>query len=266
MQSSEMLAEWLAWMERKDSSYPFLVIDVSEKGGASEQLLESLGDCIKNAYFDPDALGKLIKEYGVIPVHERIVTPSIPTLKTVKRGDFGEVVANSMLRSFHNYQIPVEKLRLKISGNQTLPGIDVLALRLTDEKALEEVCFVESKLRTTRDNSVGVDGYKQLKQDYDGNSSVILRFVAKRLASKDDAVAKAFLDYFFSREDTRSMETFRLCLFYDSSQWSETVLDNLNDNGVELPSFTVHVVQIRELRQLTDTVFSRLKVEEVEDE
>jgi hypothetical protein len=266
MRSSEILAEWLTWAERKDSPYSFLVIDVNEKSNPTQKHLESLAGCIRDAYLDPEVLSKLIDNYGADAVLAKIVRPGIPTLKTVKRGDFGEIVANGILRYFHSYEIPVEKLRFKISGNQTLPGIDVLALHLRDEKNIEEICFVESKLRTVRDNNVGIDGYKQLKQDYDRNSSVILRFVATRLASKNDAVAEAFVNYFFSREDTRSIETFRLFLFFDSSKWSETTLDNLNENGVELSNFTAHVARIRELRQMTDTVFGMLNVENVEDE
>lgn len=266
MEFSSMMKKWLKCAERKDSPYSFPVVDVCESGRKPKNIADVLAHLIWEAYFDRHILAKAAEKYGWGNVSDKLIKPAIPTLKTVKRGDFGEVVANGVLRSFHSYLIPVEKLRSKMSGNQTLPGIDVLALRISPEEKIDEVCFVESKVRTVSDTNVGLEGYKQIKKDYEDNNSVILRFVATALAAREDPIADAFLDYLFSREDTRSIEMFRLFLFSDESLWSEITLQNMHENGVELPYFVTHAVKIRDLRELTESVFNALEAEEVEDD
>jgi len=78
-----MLDQWLQWVEREPTPYSFPVVDVYEKGTMPAQLQESLANCIRDAYLDPEVLRKLTAKYGATAVYEKIVRPSIPTLKTV---------------------------------------------------------------------------------------------------------------------------------------------------------------------------------------
>ena len=68
------------------------------------------------------------------------------------------------------------------------------------------------------------------------------------------------------RRDTTDRDTFRLSLCWDDLAWREKVLENLQDYGVTLPKFTVHVIRINGLRQLTDELFAAFGVTEVYDD
>jgi hypothetical protein len=43
-------------------------------------------------------------------------------------------------------------------------------------------------------------------------------------------------------------------------------LENLQDNGMDLPKLAVHVIRIHTLRQITDELFAELGVTEVSDD
>ncbi len=58
-------------------------------------------------------------------------------------------MATRLLSEFHEYLVPIVKLRFAITGGQSLPGTDVLVLR-AEQGRLTEVSFVESKVRTAR--------------------------------------------------------------------------------------------------------------------
>jgi hypothetical protein len=191
----------------------------------------------------------------------------MPTLESVRRGDFGEALASAMLEEFHGYAIPVPKLRFKTAGNQTLPATDTLALKLDDSGLVEEACFVECKLRTVRDNRAAVDGYRQLLSDYENKLPEILVFVAHRLWEQRHSLFGAFASYLADRDHGIENDTFRLGLCYDTGKWDERALVDLEDSGVALPSLTAHVTRIDHLRALTDELFSELGMTgELEDE
>jgi hypothetical protein len=249
------LGEWLVASQRSPSPYSFDVIDLAEQAEISDRIYEELVRLVRDAYFDPHFLQEVAQRYGWTKVYEKVITPGIPERAQVKRGDFGEALANGLLEELYGYAIPVKKLRFKVSPDQTLPGTDVLALRVTGNASLEEVCFVESKLRTVRDLNAGVEGYEQLKSDFETNRQDILRFVATRLESSEQAVRNGFLEYFFSRAELPALETFRLFLWWDTSTWSEDVLQVLEENEVKLDNLTSHAARIHQLRQVTDKAF-----------
>jgi hypothetical protein len=134
--------------------------------------------------------------------------------------------------------------RFKITANQTLPVTDVLALKVDQHGAIVEVCFVESKLRTSVNNMIAVNGYEQLRQVKDSQFPLILRFICERLHERRDPLFQPFFSYLSNRRDTSEMETFRLSRCWERVYWREECLQNLEENQVVLPRFIVHVIRI----------------------
>jgi hypothetical protein len=208
----------------------------------------------------------MAKYLGWEQVSKQIVATIMPGLPTAKRGEFGEVLFAAILEEFHDYKIPVPKLRFKITAGQSLPATDILALKVDEISAIIEVCFVESKLRTTSDNTAAVEGYKQLQSDYESKLPDILTFIAARLHERNDALFETFASYMRDRGDVTDKDNFRLGLCWERSEWHEKVLQNLQENGVDLPRLTVHVIGIDNLRQIIDELFAELGIEEVFDD
>src|SRR5260370_41759686 len=201
-----------------------------------------------------------------------IVERAVPKRTNIRRGEFGETLICAMLEQFHRYKIPIFKLRFKQIGNETLHGTDGLALIMDNEGLITEVCYVESKLRTDdRKMGVAVEGYRQLKSDYEDELPQTLSFISQRLFEQRHnnemkALFNAFKSYMQDRTDTTEKDSFRLSLCWYSAMWRVKVLANLQENGVEIPKLTVHVVLIENLREITDEIFAELGIKEVTDD
>jgi hypothetical protein len=261
-----MLSDWLNWCERNPCPYSqFQVTDIEERDAPSQDVKTYLANLLRTARFDPQFLHDMAQTLGWAGV-QRMIAQGIPTVSSAKRGEFGEVLMTEILSNFHGYTIPIFKLRFKMTANQSLPSTDILALKIDATGAITEVCFVESKLRTTADAMVAVEGCRQLQQDYEAKLPDILAFVAARLYERDDPVYETFRAYMRHRRDTTEQDTFRLSLCWEHTAWRERVLENLQDAGVEVPRLTVHVMRIYHLRQLTDELFAEIGVVAVSDD
>jgi hypothetical protein len=257
-----MINGWLNSSNRSVTAFPFNVVDVQEIPGAVPQA-EKFASLLREAYWGEDYLSGLAARYGWEAVKERFLQARMDTQLRVKRGDFGEAVAVQYLTEVENYSIPVAKLRFKITSNQTLPGTDCIAVKVTNSK-LVEVCYLESKLRTTKDLSVAIAGANQLKQDADITLPEIVTFVARRLRQEHNNLAGFIEEYIFSRDT--GLDSFKLMLFQERNSWDEKILENLNDEEIELRPLCVYVVKVDNLVTLSNNAFTALGVIEVRDD
>lgn len=263
-----MLDKWLTWSERHPNTYSrFEVVDVEPAHELASEVRSHLVDLLHSSMFDPADLNAFAEHLGWSA--RELAGYRVPTNDSIKRGDFGEVLTAAMLEQFHDYEVPVQKLRRKLMGNQTLPATDILTLRVGEAGSLEEVCFVESKLRTFRDNVVAVEGCTQLHKDYDSEKPAILPFVFTELLKKrgeEDPLFRAFRSYLADRGDNRHLDTFRLSLCFETAKWREKVLENLEESPLVPSKLCVHVVRVDRLRDLTDELFGQIGFHEVSDD
>jgi hypothetical protein len=169
-------------------------------------------------------------------------------------------VAVQYLKEGEQYHIPVVKLRFKMAANQTLPGTDCIALKL-DNARLVEVCYVESKVRTSTELSVAIAGAGQLRQDADAAMPEILTFVARCIKEANTRVAELVEQYIFSRDT--ELDTFKLLVFHENNTWDERILQNLHDEEIRLDPLEVYVGRIANLAALSDAAFGALGATEV---
>lgn len=262
-----MLSTWISEQERSPSPYAkFGVLDSEEIDEPSDETMAHLTGLLRSAHFEPGYLSYISERIGWSKTKDLILAPRAATPTKVKRGDFGEALFGAVLEELHDYQIPVPKLRYKVTASQTLTGTDTLAIRVSQEGRIREVCFVETKLRTARDAMVAVEGCKQLADDYAERLPGILQFVSQRLYERRHSLLEPFVEYMRSREDLTGMDSFRLAVFWDHGLWREAVLENLEVSEVKVSPLSVHAVRIRELRTLIDNAYETLGVTEIEDD
>jgi len=255
------VADWLNPSPRSASDFPFEVTDLNETSRVPSSA--ELADLLKESYWGEGYLADLAGKYRFDEVRDRFLKARVGTQRAVKRGDFGEAITADYLKSVEGYHIPIQKLRYKIGPNQTLPGTDCIALRLSNG-ALVEVLFVESKLRTSLDLSVAIAGTRQLKQDADSEIPVILPFIARRLSETSDPVTELFLSYLFGRNAVP--ECYLLMLLHEAKNWTERILENLEDEEIEIEPLHVYVAKIANLKDLSDGAFSVMGAEVVGDD
>ena len=61
-------------------------------------------------------------------------------------------------------------------------------------------------------------------------------------------------------------DSYRIALTWDETNWTEEVLKNLQDKGVELTPLSVDVIKLAQLRELIKIVYDSLGVEVMNDD
>lgn len=259
-----LLKSWLAFAIRTPNPYRhFGVIDFNESLPPSSAVKEYLRSLLTQTAFSQSFLHRVEQELGWQRLRS-IVENRGPKSVKVQRGDFGEVLAVAALEQFHGYVIPVPKLRYKITADQTQPSTDALALRVNQNRIVE-VCFVESKLRTTSSPTCAVEGYTQLYRDYGKEFPDILIFTAQRLQELGHLLNDPFFEY-LSRREEKQIDSFSLHLCWEAGAWSESVLQNLEELPPQLKDLSLRVTLVKGLGQLTDDLFRSLGATTIEDD
>jgi len=256
------LANWLAWKARLPNPYRnFDLIEIEEKNEIDHKIEPFLTKLLQEYRFDPNLFQKLASRLGWSNVEKIILNSTLPTVQTARRGYFGEVLTSAMLSEFFGYVIPIKKLRYAISANQSLPGTDVIAIK-KQAGAISEVCFVESKLRTTSDTTASVQGYRQLKEDYSQRIPDMILFVLSRLYENEDPLFEDFFKYVSTRKDMSGIERFCLGLTWEHGTWTETVLKNLEEetDDPSFPRLVVHRTRIKNLAEHLKELFKAIGV------
>jgi hypothetical protein len=262
-----MLHTWLRKEDRGTAPGNVLAVtDIQEFCERSDDIGQHLSHLVREARFDAGFLASMAEQLGWSRVRDDIITRAMSGNATAKRGEFGEVLVSGILEEFDGYIVPVRKMRFKITPGQSLPATDMLGLALNTDGNISEVLYVESKLRTTRDDMVAVDGYKQLQNDYSSKLPDMLTFVANRLYEWNHPLYESFRDYMGDRLDNRDKDGFCLSLCFDTDEWQERALVNLEDYGISDPTPRVFVIRLSNLRALTDEVFAGVGVTEVIDD
>lgn len=249
-----MINEWLRPERRDPSSFSFVATDLQEDI-TSIPTSADLASLLREAYWGEEYLSKLAEKYGWVAVKDRFLQARAGMKLKVRRGDFGEAIAAQYLQEVEQYYIPITKLRFKMSANQTLPGTDCIAIKV-NEGQLEEVCYVESKLRTTLDLSVAISGATQLKKDAETAIPEILTFIARRVIETKGPHGALIEQYIFSRDN--DIDTFKLMVFHNSECWDERILQNLQEANIGLNPLEVYVARIGNIVNLSDTAFTSL--------
>jgi hypothetical protein len=249
-----MINEWLRPARRDASGFSFVATDLLEDP-TSLPTSADFASLLREAYWGEEYLSNLAGKYGWIAVKDRFLQARSGMQLKVRRGDFGEAIAAQYLKEVEQYHIPVIKLRFKMSTNQTLPGTDCIAIKVNNGQ-LEEVCYVESKLRTTLDLSVAISGASQLKKDAETAIPEILTFIVRRMTENQDPHRALIEQYIFSRDN--KIDTFKLMVFHNSECWDERILRNLQEANIELIPLEVYVAKIVNIVNLSDTVFTAL--------
>ncbi len=254
------LSAWIELRLRQPSSYnEFALYDAIQHANVSSGVEDMLVHLLKLSRIDPKLLNAILRKGPA--AEEELIKTGLPSVPTAESGDFGEVLTSAALVEFLGYSVPVPKLRFGINPNQGMPSTDLIAIKGAGD-SISEVCFVESKTRTARDNDAAAEGYDQLVRDYTQKLPQMIFFVLNRLAERNDSLFDAFLNYAFDRRNTVEAERFHLGLTWDASVWSETVLKKLEaivDNST-YPKLSVHLLTIKDLRNFILQLFARMGI------
>jgi hypothetical protein len=258
---------WLKHTSKDDSSFDQFVINyINEITKPTDKIKRGLANIVSSAWIDPDLLTNISNEIGWTETRDFLLEVP-PSNKTAKRGEFGEALTYELLEKMLGFRVPVRKLRYKVTRGQSLPGTDILALKL-DGDSISEVCFIECKLRTILDYQAALDAYTQLLRIRTQKYPDIVKFTASRLKESRDKLYGSFLAYMLKHKNPVQIESFRITLIYDQSAWDKKVIERLGvySENNHLGNTYVDVISIEELKDLVDSVYGSIGIEEVIDD
>ncbi|MDY7079085.1 MAG: hypothetical protein SXV54_19395 [Chloroflexota bacterium] len=207
-----------------------------------EMLLEDAGEVeldIQREYIERE----------VLPDEERVST---------RIGNFGEVLAASVLIAFEGFWLPIYKLRFREKRNWAVRLTDLCLIKV-DNLPRPMVCYGEAKTKSTGCNlQLAVKGHESLAKDDALANPEILHFICTWLYETGMYDEARFISQirlgklaYDKRHD--------LFMVHNKESWREEILDNLEDCQLDerLVDFSVKVVLITDLRQVIDKAYAR---------
>jgi hypothetical protein len=161
---------------------------MTEQPGARAGALDDLRDVVRSHYVSPEMAAKRLAALGA-PRTAQLLREHLPTTKTARSGDLGEVLATEVAEQNLSFQVPVRRLRWKDGREMALRGDDILGIRVAGNGRLEFLKG-ESKSRVALSTAVLDEAGKALDRDRGRPTRHTVLFVAERLRELgDDALA-----------------------------------------------------------------------------
>ena len=186
--TNNFVVHWL--IDRPSNNYrKFRHLELVEKDGAREDILEHLAEVIFIHHNDPEEFKQNLQYLGYPEAAKEL--DRRPEDENIRKGNFGEVLASEYLKQKEGYLIPVYRLRYSQHPDSSPPGDDVLAFKLDGPKgSKKEVCITEVKVRNRFGSDAVKEAYEKIDKSYNGlrprPKSLLFAIHILRKEKKDD--------------------------------------------------------------------------------
>lgn len=159
---------------------------LTERDGSRSGVLDDVRELVHGHYVDPKIAAKRMASLGA-PKTAALLREHVPTRKTARSGDLGEVLATELAEQELNYSVPIRRLRWKDGREMALRGDDIVGIARGNK---DELLLLkgESKSRATLSTAVLDEAGGALDSDRGRPARHSVLFVAERLRElgKDD--------------------------------------------------------------------------------
>jgi hypothetical protein len=185
LMGGHVLELWLATNRSAVGKHSLVLM--TEVPGMRASVLEGVRDLVRSHYVSPDTTAKRLAELGA-PKTAQLLREHLPTTKTARSGDLGEVLATEIAEQTLGFTVPIRRLRWKDGRNMALRGDDIVGIRHT--MARLDFLKGEAKSRVTLTPGVLDEAAEALDRDRGRPSQLAVLYVAERLRELgDDALA-----------------------------------------------------------------------------
>lgn len=192
-----VLKRWLTTNSSTVGRHPLHLM--TEQAGVRATVIDDVRDVVRSHYVSPETTAKRLAELGA-PKTAELLREHVPTSKTARSGDLGEVLATEIAEQTLSFTVPIRRLRWKDGREMALRGDDIVGIRVAKSGKLDFLKG-ESKSRATLSTDVLDEAGGALDRDGGRPTRHAVLFVAERLRELgDDALAlrleEAVLDGF----------------------------------------------------------------------
>jgi len=161
---------------------------MTEQAGVRASVLDEVRDLVRSHYVSPAITAKRLAELGA-PKTAQLLREHVPTRKTARSGDLGEVLATEIAEQTLSFKVPIRRLRWKDGREMALRGDDIVGIRVAASDKLEFLKG-ESKSRAALSTGVLDEAGEVLDRDRGRPTRHAVLFVAERLREQgNDALA-----------------------------------------------------------------------------
>lgn len=192
-----VLVRWLSVKTTNVGKHPLLVM--AEIDGVRAGVLDDLRELVRTHYVSSETTAKRLAELGA-PKTAELFVEHVPTTKTARSGDLGEILATEIAEVALDYEVPIRRLRWKDGRNMALRGDDIVGIRRVSQSRIDFLKG-ESKSRVGLTAAVIDEAGEALDRARGRPTRHSVLFVAERLrdlgddalsAQLEDAVLKGF--------------------------------------------------------------------------
>jgi len=145
-------------------------------------------------YAAAERVAGILRRLGKTEAAE-FVEGKLPTSKSIRSGDLGEILATEWIATQGGYQVPIKRLRWKDHRNMAMRGDDVIGIQQNPQTGGLWFLKTEAKSRVALSGAVVTEARASLDKDGGLPSAHALSFIADRLAELgNDALSDAILD------------------------------------------------------------------------
>jgi uncharacterized protein DUF1837 len=145
-------------------------------------------------YAAPERVAGILRRLGKTEA-AKFVEGKLPTSKSIRSGDLGEILATEWIATQGGYQVPIKRLRWKDHRNMAMRGDDVIGLQQNPQTGGLLFLKTEAKSRVALSGAVVTEARAGLDKDSGLPSAHALSFIADRLAELgNDALSDAIID------------------------------------------------------------------------
>ena len=141
---------------------------------------------VPSHYAAEEHIARILARLGK-PSAAKFISGKLPTTKSLRSGDLGEIFATEYIAGHAGYAVPIKRLRWKDHRNMAMRGDDVIGIAKDQTTGRLQFLKAEAKSRATL--SAGVVANARAGLDKDGGlpSAHALSFISARLLELGDA-------------------------------------------------------------------------------
>jgi hypothetical protein len=264
-----MINLWLNY-QRKSSTYIFTVIEVSENQKINNTIKKILQKEILDSYRDLKFLKYRYEKKSHQELRDYLENEVLPSMidqfsKNVWQGDFGEILANSIVSYFQKLTVPLKKIRWKLNKEKSLFATDMVAHN-SDEK-ITDMYYYEIKTQQNfahkrETKYITVIAYESLKKEENTPNNEIADFLSRQFFEKQDYKNAEK----YGNVVSNSIEInrhFELFFIGEKSSYIEDILIDLDSLPPELSPLNITIVLIDNFKELVANLRKTITTEAV---
>lgn len=142
MDGKTFIDGWLDCLQPNDECPNLLVL--VERSNTRKLVVPAVCEAVKDHLVGLS----VIEAMGGYKKAAHVIKNRLPSRKTIRSGDLGEILATEYVDQKTNYRVPIKRLRYKDDRQMSMRGDDVIAIRPSKNK-VTQVLKVEAKSRAS---------------------------------------------------------------------------------------------------------------------